>query len=177
MDKKIKDHFTSGLDNYFPKTRMANWTSGIRMPTAAVHTNVNCDGCGISPLTGNRYKCICCPDYDLCEACVNTKNERNIHPQSHLFVRLSERIDSNTVAVPLLKNRSSWVHNINCTFCNNSIVGFRYHCPQCSCNICESCEANIDDICALSNVTQHTTEHNLIKMRPPLVSSAEGGKK
>ncbi|KAJ3342838.1 hypothetical protein HDU93_000968 [Gonapodya sp. JEL0774] len=34
-----------------------------------VHRGTVCDGCGASPIVGARYKCINCPNYDLCEAC------------------------------------------------------------------------------------------------------------
>lgn len=35
----------------------------------AVHRGVSCDGCHMHPLVGPRYKCLVCPDYDLCKAC------------------------------------------------------------------------------------------------------------
>jgi hypothetical protein len=34
-----------------------------------VHTHVTCDGCGVHPIVGIRYKCSVREDYDLCEAC------------------------------------------------------------------------------------------------------------
>eukprot|EP00933_Yihiella_yeosuensis_P022075 TRINITY_DN17376_c0_g1_i1.p1 TRINITY_DN17376_c0_g1~~TRINITY_DN17376_c0_g1_i1.p1 ORF type:complete len:568 (-),score=149.39 TRINITY_DN17376_c0_g1_i1:53-1756(-) len=33
------------------------------------HQNVCCDGCGMTPLKGLRYKCRSCDDYDLCGSC------------------------------------------------------------------------------------------------------------
>jgi hypothetical protein len=35
----------------------------------AVHFNVTCDGCGTYPISGTRYKCQQCDDYDLCSGC------------------------------------------------------------------------------------------------------------
>jgi hypothetical protein len=37
------------------------------LPTPlVVHTNVRCDICGVSPITGPRYKCVNCPNFDMC---------------------------------------------------------------------------------------------------------------
>merc|ERR550532_1669611 len=35
----------------------------------AVHLNITCDGCGVSPILGPRFKCEWCADYDLCGNC------------------------------------------------------------------------------------------------------------
>ena len=36
-----------------------------------VHPSVQCDGCGMHPLVGPRFKCAVCKDFDLCESCFN----------------------------------------------------------------------------------------------------------
>ena len=33
------------------------------------HYGFKCDGCGIDPLIGLRFRCLVCPDYDLCNIC------------------------------------------------------------------------------------------------------------
>ncbi len=43
-----------------------------------VHSKVMCDGCGMLPLVGYRYKCALCDDYNLCENCV--ENVSHNHP-------------------------------------------------------------------------------------------------
>jgi len=59
----------------------------IKIPRT-VHCNVQCDGCGTTPIVGTRFKCSVCPDYDLCETC---KAKPNIHDPSHNFVNLAGR--------------------------------------------------------------------------------------
>ncbi|CAM0904181.1 unnamed protein product [Alopecurus aequalis] len=39
------------------------------IPQPSVHKWVECDGCGVSPIVGLRYKSIVKDDYDLCSAC------------------------------------------------------------------------------------------------------------
>lgn len=51
-----------------------------------IHFGVTCDGCDGSVI-GNRYKCIICPDYDLCEECKG----KNIHSE-HSMKNIKPRI-------------------------------------------------------------------------------------
>jgi hypothetical protein len=51
--------------------------------TQVVHHGITCDGCQQSPITGVRFKCRTCPDYDLCEAC----EAKNVHPADHPMVK------------------------------------------------------------------------------------------
>lgn len=46
------------------------------------HTNVQCDGCNIVPITGVRYKCCVCKNFDYCEVC----EERLGH--EHPFIKI-----------------------------------------------------------------------------------------
>jgi hypothetical protein len=50
----------------------------------AVHSSVTCDGCQVSPITGVRFKCIVCNDYDLCAAC----EEGNVHDVQHPLLKI-----------------------------------------------------------------------------------------
>ena len=47
-----------------------------------LHPGVSCDGCQ-GAVRGRRYKCVQCPDYDLCQEC----EIQGLHPQ-HRMVRL-----------------------------------------------------------------------------------------
>jgi len=57
----------------------------LRQPvnTPVVHHGITCDGCQQSPITGIRFKCRTCPDFDLCEAC----EAKNVHPADHPLVK------------------------------------------------------------------------------------------
>lgn len=47
--------------------------------TSFTHLHVQCAGCGKSPISGVRYKCCNCMDYDLCEQCESTVQHFNTH--------------------------------------------------------------------------------------------------
>ena len=49
-----------------------------------VHYSIKCNGCGMFPLLGERYKCSICPNYDLCEKCAIS----NMHPM-HKMVNIN----------------------------------------------------------------------------------------
>jgi len=45
-----------------------------------IHSHVTCDGCEKCPISGIRYKCSVCPDYDLCSDCEATGKHDASHP-------------------------------------------------------------------------------------------------
>ncbi|KAL8969239.1 MAG: hypothetical protein Q9183_002095 [Haloplaca sp. 2 TL-2023] len=49
-----------------------------------VHRGVHCNGCAMMPITGIRYRCINCHDYDLCETC----EAQQLHDKTHLFNKI-----------------------------------------------------------------------------------------
>ena len=55
-----------------------------------VHICVQCDGCKMYPLVGERYKCYECDDYDLCGTC---KAER-VHPHHSMEWMLSDAVQT-----------------------------------------------------------------------------------
>ena len=54
-----------------------------------VHSRYICDGCGMSPIVGIRYKCAVCPDFDFCEKCEAKMGESHNHP----FVKHTKAIN------------------------------------------------------------------------------------
>jgi hypothetical protein len=47
------------------------------------HPNISCSACGASPITGTRYKCWVCFDYDLCENCKSQGRTSKFHVPQH----------------------------------------------------------------------------------------------
>ena len=53
-----------------------------------VHENVQCDACSQSPITGARWKCEDCDDFDLCGKCYEEfKDSGKHHSKGHSFFR------------------------------------------------------------------------------------------
>lgn len=51
-----------------------------------IHANVICDGCNGS-VRGFRYKCVQCPDFDLCQTC----EAKGMH-KHHIMCRIAEPV-------------------------------------------------------------------------------------
>ncbi|KAK3899247.1 hypothetical protein C8A05DRAFT_18291 [Staphylotrichum tortipilum] len=59
-----------------------------------VHRGCQCNGCGINPIRGIRYRCTNCTDFDLCETC----ESQGLHTKTHIFSKIR-------VPVPRLGSR------------------------------------------------------------------------
>ena len=70
-----------------------NWT-GLLAELELVpsfHLSVTCDGCGQNPLSGPRFKCKTCDNFDFCENCFYSKSHfkhKYINPFLQSFVIL-----------------------------------------------------------------------------------------
>ena len=56
---------------------------------SATQHNIVCDGCRAFPLLGCRFKCLHCPDYDLCSSCMYATPA--VHDPNHFMARLPTR--------------------------------------------------------------------------------------
>lgn len=87
------------LDNEFEQQLRASMYSHLcycHLLDAIIHRRVTCNSCGANPLrgtyhhhhhhhrTGIRYKCLNCPDYDLCCRC----EAMGKHNKSHVFIKV-----------------------------------------------------------------------------------------
>ena len=77
MESKIKNNFENEEDN-------------IKMPSSVEeHTGIPCNGCGMCPIYGIRYKCIICSDFDYCEKCEEEKGYVHEHPLYKLRFKIN----------------------------------------------------------------------------------------
>ncbi|KAI0006610.1 EF-hand [Xylariaceae sp. FL0662B] len=51
---------------------------------AYVHRGCQCNGCGMVPIRGVRYRCANCADFDLCEVC----ESQGLHNKTHIFYKV-----------------------------------------------------------------------------------------
>ncbi|RDW61006.1 hypothetical protein BP6252_12389 [Coleophoma cylindrospora] len=126
--------------------------------------NAICDGCD-QYVYGVRHKCLDCPDWDYCSACI--VNSSFIHP-GHRFVPIYEPL-YDIAAVNRAYINKVRHHGICCDgpLCNANngvqsyIKGDRYKCAVChDTDFCANCEA--------SPSNQHNPTHPLIKFKTPV---------
>ncbi|XP_065827719.1 E3 ubiquitin-protein ligase KCMF1-like [Oscarella lobularis] len=82
----------------------------------ASHAGVTCDVCNKYNFAGDRYKCLACYDYDLCETCFDDKatsqNHEVDHPMQCILTRNDfERHNGKKEAT------SGYVTSYTCPFC------------------------------------------------------------
>mmetsp|Transcript_33163 Transcript_33163/g.53318 ORF Transcript_33163/g.53318 Transcript_33163/m.53318 type:complete len:5108 (-) Transcript_33163:115-15438(-) len=53
-----------------------------------VHTGIGCDGCGMNPIVGVRFKCVNCDEYNLCTRCEMYSEATRGHFAMHVFLKL-----------------------------------------------------------------------------------------
>ncbi|KAG1749735.1 uncharacterized protein EDB91DRAFT_1109400 [Suillus paluster] len=129
-------------------------------PRSSVTTSVidpvhHCAACNMcdSPIVGDRFKCVNCPDFDTCADCFKITGEQ--HP-NHGFVRVSKTNDL------MMRNAvtNMVAHYATCDSCRKTIRGVRYKCMHPSCpdfDLCQDCEA--------LPIPVHPPIHPLLKMK------------
>jgi len=78
----------------FEKMKKSQISSSM-MSSTVIHSKVSCDGCKMSPIIGNRYKCTICENFDYCESCEEKNSENHKHP--FLKIRKPESAPINIV--------------------------------------------------------------------------------
>jgi len=72
-----------------------------------VHEGYSCDGCGMDPIRGIRYRCTVRPDFDLCEAC-----EARPRPESFPMTKIRVPIVEDEAGQPEAKDSDGAPANI-----------------------------------------------------------------
>lgn len=67
------------------------WTSRFSN-SGVVHSGVSCNVCNKCNITGNRYKCFFCKDFDMCEEC---EAKPGGHDPSHVFLKIKDTVSFN----------------------------------------------------------------------------------
>jgi len=134
-----------------------------KVDAPVTHAGVVCDGCQANPITGDRYKCTVCADFDLCSTCEQSGKSFGRHSAQHNMIKIVaprfprgcpvfERPAASAASGP------SDVHaGVKCDGCGAvPITGTRYKCTACpNFDLCEKCEAR----------NEHDPKHVLLKMR------------
>ena len=112
----------------------------VKKEKPEIHFNVTCDGCKVTPLRGNRYKCKKCENFDFCENCF----QKNKESHGHDFQVIARPKCRNRLGHPNTKYcQRGLVHsNVMCDGCGMlPIKGYRFKCTICEdYNLCENCE-------------------------------------
>ena len=83
--KPILDMFLSYV------TQHSTVHDAVEEDSTAQHPGVACDGCGLA-VTGTRYKCTVCPNYDLCSKCDAKGTQTENHCVEHAMLRLKNPV-------------------------------------------------------------------------------------
>jgi hypothetical protein len=122
------------------------------------HGNTTCDACGSTPIIGDRYKCMFCPNLDFCQECQMFSTTLNqYHDIQHPLICIHDS-SLYTKSIHVI-NHSDIIHpQTKCSSCSTSpIVGIRYTCSKCGIDLCERCEF----------IGVHDPTHQRIKLMYP----------
>ena len=76
-----------------PKGKGQGKNKGKKHESSAQHPGVACDGCGLA-VTGTRYKCTVCPNYDLCSKCDAAGMQGGDHRAEHQMLCIKKPVVS-----------------------------------------------------------------------------------
>ncbi|KAL4971559.1 hypothetical protein BDW66DRAFT_145940 [Aspergillus desertorum] len=128
-------------------------------PGRGYHHAAICDGCE-SHITGVRYKCLTCPDWDYCSEChLSASRTHPGHRFAPLYTAISEPLQSHEVHFgvfcdgPLCKDKPR----------SGYITGVRYKCSVChDTDFCAKCE--------LHPSNTHNRTHPMVMLKTPVRS-------
>ncbi|CAG8491365.1 2201_t:CDS:1 [Dentiscutata heterogama] len=151
-DESLSIHRHNDNNTFLSIPRTSHIFTNSRQLNGSYH-NAICDYCD-SVIAGVRYKCINCPDFDLCNNCVALAPIQ--HP-GHTFIPIHRNGE------PEIKPSNSVFHpGIRCDACGKAIRGVRYKCGNCvDFDLCGNCEAD--------PISKHDENHIFIKIKKPVL--------
>jgi ribosomal protein S18 acetylase RimI-like enzyme/predicted amidophosphoribosyltransferase len=153
------------------------------------HPNVVCDLCD-QFISGIRYKCLNCFNYDVCEKCLeqqvlpiqisaNKFLSQTIpgHNEQHLFTAITQPLDKPFIQLigkdfplPVMYEAIAVEYSLEnnyhhsdhlCDNCDGEIYGIRYHCANCEdFDLCSKCHTN--------SQSAHSTNHAFVLVIQPI---------
>jgi hypothetical protein len=124
------------------------------------HPEVFCDVCNVLFQDNEiRYRCMYCPDWDVCQRCFSSHN----HPSKHLLAAVTDSTSPDVQRNVRMANRTNLIHNLQCSTCHTSIVGARYVCSVCNEGVPGKATINLCDSCA-DNSNHADNRHPLIRV-------------
>jgi N6-adenosine-specific RNA methylase IME4 len=123
------------------------------------HDWFTCDRCQQYPISGVRFSCVTCQDFDLCEGCFDFIIKEKLHDSTHVF---------HAIEVPEQGNGFAVHHQIRCQSCLTCpIIGERFHCLECQdMNFCRNCFFKQKEI--KTHVKEHLKDHEMEMILEPV---------
>lgn len=75
-----------------------------------MHYGVKCDGCGMKPIQGTRFKCAVCDDFDYCDACESSN--ANVHQHPFICIR-NPKLSPTAIKCVIMDNMPEYKTNTN----------------------------------------------------------------
>ncbi len=105
-----------------------------------------CNNCW-DKINGTRFKCMVCPDVDLCSSCVSSSADRVAHDLSHAFFPINSERDRASFEIARasrIEGPPLAVHDKSCDVCKAVIVGARHKCADCdNYDVCTGCLSSL----------------------------------
>lgn len=90
--KKMQNPMTNSMSLQNPMQNSFMSSSIITNKNTYIHTGISCDRCRKTNISGDRYKCLFCKDFDLCQDCEKMSHVMitNIgaHTRNHSFIKI-----------------------------------------------------------------------------------------
>ncbi|ORY48195.1 hypothetical protein BCR33DRAFT_60575 [Rhizoclosmatium globosum] len=143
----------SNVSHTHPFFKLSSWND--------LNRRITCDGCGYKGIVGDRYKCLQCPNYDLCGNCFAAVGR--VHPVGHGFMVQASNGSVVVESRPMKEEEKAVEDDVDvkwagvvCDGCHKpNFSGARYKCTDCAdYDLCSTCFAD--------QIVLHADGHNVL---------------